>query len=189
MRLPIWRLRAAAVLLAGAFALHQLRYAILPDAHGDQGHDYLPAAAAMAAGVLALAALQFARTLLRAWRGRETAGVAPSLRRGWVEAALVLLAVHVAQEGAETAASGRPPASLAAGLWLAALLAVALGLLAALLLRGGAAAVALAARRSRSRDSRPERARPRRRPQNAAFRPASPLARHLAGRAPPIPLT
>lgn len=191
MRLPIWRLRTAAVLLAGAFVLHQLRYGLLPDAHGDQGHGYLPAAAAVVAGILALAGLEFALSLFAALRGRDADGGPTSLKHLWGRAALLLLAIHGTQETVETVVSGRPLASLLAGWWLAVALAAALGLASALLLRGGAAAVArvVAARERRHRRPRPAVAHLRRSVYLAARRRDAPLARHLAGRAPPLPLT
>lgn len=134
MRSPARRLREVAILLVGTIALHQLRFTLLPDAHGDQGHSYLPAAAAMAAGVLALAALQFGVSLLRAWRhGEDDPAGSAGLAQLWLRSGVALLVVHVAQEGTEALVSGRPLASLLAGLWLALALAAALGLLAALL--------------------------------------------------------
>jgi hypothetical protein len=191
MRLPIWRLRTAAVLLAGAFALHQLRYGLLPDAHGDEGHGYLPAVAAVVAGILALAGAQFALGLLAAWRGRGAPDGPASLGRLWIRAAWFLLVIHLAQESVETVVSGRPLTSLTGGWWLAVVLAVAIGLAAALLLRGGAVAVALVvAARARRRPRRaPVVFRMARVPAAATLRRETPLARFLAGRAPPAPLT
>jgi hypothetical protein len=191
MRLPIWRLRTAAVLLAGAFVLHQLRFALLPEAHGDAGHGYLPAAAAVVAGILVLAGLQFAFSLMAAWRGRATDDGPASLGRLWARATLFLLAIHGTQEVVETLASGRPLDSLFSGWWLAMLLAAALGLATALLLRTGAVAVALvvAARARRRRPRSPGNIRSSRPARTAMLRLEAPLARHGAGRAPPLSLT
>ena len=186
-------LRATAALAVGAFALHQLRYAL---GYGDaalqtlaaHGHGYLALLTPLIALVVALAAGQLLAQLASARRdGRPGRGVGP-FGRVWVAAAAVLFCTYAGQELLEGALSAGHPrgveAVLGGGGWWALPLALAIGLLVALLMRGADALVALVAAR---------RGRPRRRP---LTRPALPalidlptpggLARHMAGRAPPL---
>jgi hypothetical protein len=129
------RVRLAAILSLGAFALHQLRYLIAsvgPSAA--EGHRYmgdlLPALA-----VLVLAAIL--GTVLRGTEGAAHAG-GPLARRVLVFAG-ALLAVYVSQELLEGLMAAGHPASfgalLAGGGWVALPLALAIGALAALLVR------------------------------------------------------
>ena len=127
------RVRLAAILALGAFALHQLRYLIASVApSAAEGHRYmgdlLPALA-----VLVLAAIL--GTLLRGTEGASTAR--GSLARRVVVFASALLAIYVSQEMLEgLMAAGHPAgfgALLADGGWAALPLAAAIGALAALL--------------------------------------------------------
>lgn len=169
-------LRAAAVLALAAFAVHETRYLLVPDAHADAGHGYLAAAPALLGLALALAA---GRTLVALGRGERRAGRGPS----WAQAATALLAVHAGQELLERVLAGGGP--LDAGALLVVPLCAAAGALVALALRR--------AERLLRDASAPARA-PRVRPAGpvALLVPAGPparvpavLLRHLAGRAPP----
>lgn len=187
------RVRTAALLAFGALALHEARYLIAhggPSAEGLAGaaHAYLPLAGALAAGLVALAAVELLAALSRARRAGAGAPPRPSGVRIWLAASAALLALHTGQELVEGALfAGRPGglAVLAGGGWVCVPLALGFGALVALALRGADLAVRAAALRARAR-------RTVRGPRRVA-RPApvhlvrlrSPLAGHLAGRAPP----
>jgi hypothetical protein len=128
------RVRLAAILALGAFALHQLRYLIGGGAAAAESHRYmtdlLPALS-----VLALAALL--ATLIRG-----TEGAAPSrasLARRVTVFACALLTIYVGQELLEsliaTHQAAEAVAVLGGGSWIALPLALAIGTLAALLVR------------------------------------------------------
>ncbi|MEA2448976.1 MAG: hypothetical protein QOG63_908 [Thermoleophilaceae bacterium] len=134
--------RLAALMGAGSFGVHQGRYALgyrghAGDALAAQGHAYLGPVAALVAGALVLLSAELVR---RAARG-ESAG-APRFGRLWAGSSAALVAVYVAQELVEGALSGHHPDGLAAvaghGGWLAIPLALAVGLLISVLLRGSA---------------------------------------------------
>lgn len=141
-----------ALLGAGAFAVHQLRF-LLAFGQGSsgrlaaEGHAYLVPVAPL---VVLLLLAAFVQLLASAVRG--AAAPAIRVRRLWAGAAAALFAVYCAQELVEgMIASGHPgglAAILGGGGWLALPLSVAFGLVIALLMRGAAAATAgLAARR------------------------------------------
>jgi hypothetical protein len=185
-----WTLRTAALLGAGAFGVHQLRYVLSYD-HGAarsltlHGHGYLAPLGPVLAGVVVLA--------LAAALGRVARGVvepAPRFRRLWAGASGSLLAVYCAQESIERlltgAHAGGVPGMFWHGGWVALPLAAAIGLAIALLMRGTAAATAVVA------GSRPApwRAPSPARPLHALLPPWAPgrtraAARHLAARGPP----
>ena len=181
-------LRVTALVAVAALALHELRYLIgygggTPEALASQGHGYLPLVSMLAGALLTMALAQLAGRILR---GKDE-GEAPGLRFTWVWASVALLVIFVAQESLEGLLSAGHPDGFAAvsahGGMVAVPLALALGGLVALGLRGASRMVAAAARRVRSLP------RPRirsRRPRFAAVPPAAGvLALHLAGRAPP----
>jgi hypothetical protein len=186
-------LRATAALAVGAFALHQLRYVL---GYGDgamqtlaaHGHGYLALVTPLIALLVAVAAGQFLSQLARSRRGGRAGRPLGRFGRVWGAATLVLFATYAGQELLEGAVSAGHPGGVAAvlggGGWWALPLALAFGLLVALAMRGADACLALAARRG-SRTVRP--------PLEAQRRPASvdlpvprALARHMAGRAPPL---
>jgi hypothetical protein len=182
-------LRATALVTVAALALHELRYLIgygggTPEALASQGHAYLPVAGALAGALLLVAAAQLTGRLLRG-HGEKAA---PRMGVAWAWASVALLAIFVGQESLEGLLSSGHPEGIAAitanGGLVAIPLAVVLGGLVALGLRGATRLVAAAAwggRRSLTR-SRSLVLRPR-------FRDAAPaagvLALNLAGRAPP----
>jgi hypothetical protein len=183
-RLP---LRRAALLVSGAFAVHQLRFVLgFGDGAGkvlsEAGHEYLPFAGAAAAVLVLLATSEFCRSLACAAAPEPRSA---RLRRLWIENAVALMAIYVAQEGLEGAFTPGHPI-WAHGGWTVVPLAIAAGGLAALLLVGAdraLAAVAGRAARGAPEDwatgSAPWRV------VSAVLVPIDVVARHLAGRAPP----
>jgi len=167
-------LRATALLALAAFAVHQLRYLLVPDAHAAAGHAYLSAAPPVLTLLLAAA---LGRTLVAVVHG-ERGG--PGLT--WLGASAALLALHAGQEAAERVIAGGGP--IDPGVLLVIPLAVAGGWLIAWMLRGSEALAV---------DALPVLPRPRPIGPAAlvpvAARPWVPtlagVARHLAGRAPP----
>jgi hypothetical protein len=133
------RVRLASILAVGAFALHQLRYLIAFGGSASaelahDGHRYMSDLLAPVS-VLVLAALL--ATLIRGTEG-ATPDRAPLARRIGIFAG-ALLAIFVGQELLEgLMATGRaagPAAVWAGGGWIALPLALAIGTLAALLVR------------------------------------------------------
>jgi len=133
-----YRVRLAAVLAIGAFALHQLRYLIAFGGSSSaelarQGHAYM-SDAMPALAVLALSALL--ATLLRGRFGAEVAR--GSLPRRSLIIVVALLVIYSAQESVEgvlvAGHSGGVAAVLGSGGWLAVPLALTLGALAGLLI-------------------------------------------------------
>src|SRR6266480_501672 len=133
------RVRLAAVLALGAFALHQLRYLIAFGGSSSaelarQGHGYMADALPVLA-VFALSALL--ATMIRGRYGARL--VRASLPRRASTFALAMFAIFVTQESLEgLMAAGHPgglAAVLASGGWLAIPLALALGSVAALVAR------------------------------------------------------
>jgi hypothetical protein len=184
------RVRLAAILALGAFALHQLRYLIAFGGSSSaelarQGHGYM-ADALPILGVFALSALL--GTLLRGRYGARMVR-ASLLQRAWIFA-LGLLAIFVTQESLEgMIAAGHPggiAAVLASGGWLAIPLALALGAVAAVLARAlEGIEVAIAARHRTHVLPRAPRVRGSARMGRSLARPLSPLAFGLARRPPP----
>ncbi len=185
-------LRATAALAVGAFALHQLRYVLgyggeASDALAAHGHGYLALVMPLIALVVAVAAGQFLAQLAQARTRGEAGGRAGRFGRVWIAAAAVLFATYAGQELLEGAASAGHPGGIEAvvggGGWWALPLAAAVGLLVAIVMRGADACLASAARRCHSSVRRI----PTRSPLLAAvdLPVAHPLARNLAGRAPP----
>lgn len=139
-----WMLRAAALMGAGTFAVHQARYALgwgheASGALAAQGHGYLITLGPLLVGAL-LPVL--AGAIRRAARGSGSA--APRFGRLWAGTSLALVAAYVAQESIEGALAAGHPDGIAGvfghGGWLAVPLAVCVGLAIALLMRGAGAA-------------------------------------------------
>src|SRR6186997_3625476 len=146
----------AALVAVAVLVLHELRYLIgyggqASHALAVQGHGYLPGASV---GVMLLLGLGVAQVLLAFRRALHsaTASPAPPLGLLWIASACALLAIYCSQELLEGLLSTGHPngfAALAAnGGWSALPLAVGLGLIVALALRGVAAAESLVARRA-----------------------------------------
>lgn len=194
MRRPAHRQsRAAALLAAGALAAHQLRYLVgYGDQAGDalqrQGHAYLSIASMLVGVGLAFAGWRFLRALAGVRRGEHAPPGRRSFLRVQLAATVALIVIYVVQESLEALLSDGHPAGLAGvfgnGGWSVALLALAIGALIALLLRGAELALQATARRA-LRPLRRLRAAARRPPSVLLPFPTEVLARHLAGRAPP----
>ena len=186
-------LRAGALLSAGVLAVHDLRYRLgsgqadhVLEAHT---HGYLSAVAPVVALLVILAAGHLLWLLARG--AVDAPGRRSTLRR-WGVATATLACAFIAQELVEGALThghpAGPAAVLGSGGWIALPLALGIGGLVALALRGADGVLRAAAssflRTARPRDPRlgasracsPDRApRPR------------PLALRAAGRAPPVP--
>jgi uncharacterized membrane protein len=176
-------------------AVHELRYLLAYGgdsgrALSEQGHAYLPFLGAVAVFLVGLAVGQLMRALGRARRTGAAHGEEAGFVATWLLSAVALVLLFALQESLEGILSAGHPAGLAAltahGGLVAVPLAVAVGALVALGVLGARAAVAAAAQASRRRlVPRPAHAG---RPVDRLLVPAeSPLARHLAGRAPPLP--
>jgi hypothetical protein len=141
-----WILRLAALMGAGAYGVHQLRYVLSPqDAASLRAHGYLAPVGAVVVGLLLFA---LAAALARIARG--AVDEVPRAGRLWAGASASLVAVYCVQETIEQLlTSGERTGVLAHGGWVAAPLAVAIGLAIALLMRGTAAASEVAAARER----------------------------------------
>jgi hypothetical protein len=140
-----WSVRAAALIGAGALALHHLRYAISYRGHTDealasQGHAYL---ADLMPAVGALLVLALGSLLRRAATGRGTLPDRLSFGRTWAICGSCLVSIHFLQEWLESLlCPGHPGVEHGGG--AAVLLAMAIGVLIALALRGAATAARLA---------------------------------------------
>jgi hypothetical protein len=172
----------AALMGAGTFGVHQLRFALSDDhARAAYGHGYLAALAPLLAALLLVA---FAAALARLARG--AAETAPRFRRVWAGASAGLVAAYCAQESIEGALThGHATGMFEHGGWVVLPLALVLGLGIALVARGAAAASMLVAARA------PWAAAPPRAPLVEALLPpwvprrTGAAARHLAARGPP----
>jgi hypothetical protein len=178
----------AIYIVFGGWAVHALRYALVPgQVRGT--HGYLQAAPPFLAGLLALA---LARLCVALVDRRATGGRALSWQTRWALGALGFAALYGTQETIElTAATGHvagPAALIAHGGWIVLPLVIAAAGLLAALLRGTEAALdhftaALPGPRIRPRVAAAAQAgiaQPIRRPQ------AAELATRAAGRAPPL---
>lgn len=190
-------LRAAALVGAGALAVHRLRYlagwgADSGEALGRHGHGYLWIVTAASVVALCLAGASVMHAVARASGegGPAERPVAPFLGLWW-RASAALVALYVVQESLEGLLAPGHAGGLAGvvgnGGWTAFVLAVGVGALVALVLRGAHTIVTRAAAR---RAARP----PSRRSERVAVRAPcvrptgdSVVARHLAGRSPPLP--
>jgi hypothetical protein len=172
----------AALMGAGAFGVHQLRFALVSeDAQALNGHGYLAPLGAVVVGLLLYVS---AAALARVARG--VVDEAPRFRRLWAGASAALIAVYCVQESLEVMLThGHSLGMFPQGGWVAVPLAMAVGLLIALVTRGAAAASAIAAAQ---RHLTPPVA-------PAALRVAlppwmprrtQPGGRHLAARGPPL---
>jgi hypothetical protein len=187
--------RAAALMAAAALVLHELRYLLgyesgAGHALEQQGHGYLSFAGVVVALLLTLATAQLLARVARAWRDGRVESQPHSLGVAWAAAATGLVLIYSCQELLEGLLSAGHPDGLAGvidhgGAWVVPL-ATVLGGIVALLLHGAVAAVRAAAAAGARRRAA-HRPRPQERPRwRHVFPSASPIARHLAGRAPPL---
>ena len=190
MRRESIAVRLAPLLAAGALALHKLNGLAGADALAGHGHSYLPLTAALVTVLLTLTCARFARELWRASHGRLTAAATPSFTTMWVVAAAALLATFSLQEWIEGWITPGHPSTLSHALshigWTTPVLAVGIGCVIALLVRGSRSAIELLARRHRLRRRTPRPRRGRWAALPAVQLPRlSVLAANRAGRAPP----
>lgn len=187
--------RSTAALLGMSFAasalgVHHLRYWL---AYGDaagtelahQGHGYLMLVTPAIVGALALALGWRLAILFAGGHGGRTPVGRPAR---WLSISLALLCVYVTQESAEGLLAAGHPAGVAAvfgnGGWLAIPVTFVVGGILSLVARGvseaGLSAIALLPPRHPSARLRVVGA------ALLSVATSSPLARHLAGRAPPV---
>ena len=184
--------RWGALLAAGVLAVHEVRYRLIDASAGSDassaGHGYLGALTAVVGVALVLALGRY----LHLWVARRSDGtvttVAPLVL--WALASSGVLAGYVGQElVAGWLAAGHPvglDGLLAQGGWVAIPLSLAAGCLIGLVLR---AAAQVLRRRADTTASLTARAVELRRfsTVDVAFVCGRGIARHLAGRAPPLP--
>ena len=186
-----WRARAGVLLLAGAVALHQLVYGLArvqPDEHAHAYLDWLrPVLFALLVGGVAEVVVR----ALRVHRRERTPP--PRGRVLWPVMSALLLAVFVAQEATEAAFAGDGHAHalreliVGHGLWIALPLALIVGAVLALALRGAAAADRLCLIVVPARRTPPATAPPSCRAPITVLLPLrGVLGRTLAGRGPPL---
>lgn len=190
------RLRGAALLPAGAYAVHQLRYFVTFGGHAEhelaaQGHAYLTALTAPIALLCAAAVGCFVGRLAQAWRGAAPGQRnQPGVRRVWLTTAALLVLIYVGQELLEGFLTTGHPGGLigvfGAGGWSAVPLAVIVGGLIALALWAGHRALAFVGGLRRASRPRPRRRVCTRRPRSVMRPRTAPLATKAAGRAPPL---
>jgi hypothetical protein len=192
---PSWR--AAALLAAGAIAVHQLRFLVegmgaAGDGHSMAGHVSPAGLAPWLALLLAAGAGGLLARLARARRGNAVvSGGRARLLPLWAAASAALVGLHLAHELLEgVALRGGPdlPGIFGTGGLSVVLGAIVIGGLVALCLRGARELIRrIAARRSAARPGRAAASRlPL--PRSLARTLAAPLARSAAGRAPPAAL-
>lgn len=191
-------LRRAALIAAGALALHELRYRVgyggdAGAVAAEHGHAYLSWAWGAVIALLVAAACGFALSLVVEFR--RMYGPAPRAQGGgfvpsWLGASAALAVIYSLQELAEGSLAHGHPVGLEAiaghAGWSAYGLALAVGALVALALRGAREAIALAAAAPRRVAASPRPSLLLHRPA-VALAPPRPavLALNLAGRAPP----
>jgi hypothetical protein len=187
------------LLSVGALSVHDLRYVLAY--HGQasheltvQGHSYLQLVTPVVAGLVVLAAVAVASRVVRAYAtgsSDDHMQARLSVSRMWLVASALLVGIYSTQEWLEGLSAEGHPGGIGApfghGGWLALPLALVIGLLIALALRGVAAAIAIAAARGRARLASPS---PGHVPPAVGRSvwtalPQGALARRLSPRAPP----
>lgn len=190
------RFAPAALMPAGAFAVHQLRYWLAYGSHAaaelqQQGHSYLHSVVPWIVLLMALSAGAFLVALGRAFGGRSSLPRhSLSMATLWLLCSACLLAIYVSQEALEGLFATGHPGGLAGifgyGGWWSIPAAVAVGLVLTAAFHGAHQVLQVVAARWARRvppaSRRPERARARR----AVLLPApAPLADGWSGRGPP----
>lgn len=182
----VWRLRASVLVLAGALAVHELRY-VLAGRHEDpHEHAYMPWLVPIACALLGIALAELgARVAVRIRTGGQPVYFPAGVR--WLSASTLLTAIFAMQEVTERLiAHGRVDIAdslVVHGGWLALPLCFVVGAVIAVLLRGARALLT----RPWGRLPTPRRALAEPRPKLLQPRwPRVPaIACNLAGRAPP----
>jgi hypothetical protein len=189
-------LRAPALLAAGSLVVHEGRYLVGYGEHShevqaEHGHAYLTdAVVPTTAALLALCLVALVLALVRAHRGASPPiSGRPAFGVAWLRATLILQSVYAAQElGEGWLTRGHPPGVagvLGNGGWTAFAIAIAVGALVALLLRGVDAAFELIGPHARLWAPQVRALALTRLPATPIVAPLAPLARGAAGRAPP----
>jgi hypothetical protein len=186
-------LRWIALLSAGAFGLHQLRFLAGDPSHthgalSGHPHAYMPFVFALVALLFLASLAHFVSSLMLARSGELPESRPLRFAKAWPWATVVLLGIFVTQESFEGALLGGHTSG-AHGLfghsgWTVFVFAPLLGALIALVMRGANSMLLAAARRARRGRPRPSRGRWRLLPGYVAPQ-LDVLACHLAGRAPP----
>ena len=185
----LWRLRAAVRFLAGGLVLHQVRYAVAPDALAREfasAHQYLWWVIPVVGALLFVATAHWAARLRTP--GRDVLPRLPGFRAMWAGIAISLAVAFGLQEFVESLVFRGQLLTideLAGGNgWIVLPLAVAVGGVVALLLKGAVTVQGWA--QGRGLAAAPAGSLPALRPVAPVLVPrASVLARQLAGRAPP----
>jgi hypothetical protein len=175
-------LRLAALMGAGAYGVHQLRYALWPVRGATlRAHEYLAPV-----GTVVVVLLLFALAAALARIARGVVDPVPRVARLWAGASASLLAVYSVQETIEQLLTrGDRQGLFAHGGWVAVPLAIAIGLAIALLMRGAATASEVAANARRAPALRFALLPLHVLLASWAPQPSRPAARHLAARGPP----
>jgi hypothetical protein len=144
--------RGFMLLPAAAFAVHQLRYELGYGSRADQalaaqGHGYLDSLAPWVAVLIAFAFGSFLVRLANAASGRPALAPRRAFGQLWLVTSAALLGLYSTQEALEGVFAAGHPGGLEGvfghGGWWAVLLSLAFGLVVAVVLRLGAAAVDL----------------------------------------------
>lgn len=202
-------LRTALLMPLAALIVHQLRYYLVFGVHtpsrlARDGHAYLSLLEPYVLLAVTIATGGFAGRMVQAWRSNPSGAPAPrALSRGalsstlrtWMLLTAVLIALYSTQELAEGMFAAGHAAGLAGivghGGLIAAPLAVLVGGLLTLVLRGADSLLELVVARSRARHRAP--ARPvlarRQRPRGRGDWRLEPASGLIAGRAPPLART
>jgi len=146
--------RAGALLAVGAYAVHELRYAITfgdraPHVLEEHGHSYMSAAVPFLGLMLAIALGSWVTALARAHRKRTGEAEQRGFGAAWLAASASMFGIFALQETAEGLLARGHLSGAAAifggGGWTAVPLALLFGAVIALLLRGARAATRRAA--------------------------------------------
>lgn len=191
----IGRVAPLALMPAGAFAVHQLRYWLAFRGHAGaqlqaQGHSYLHSLAPWIVLLVAAAVGVFLRSVGRALAGqRSLPRYTISFGALWLLCAASLLAIYAAQELLEGLLATGHPAGLVGvfgyGGWWSAPAALAVGLVLAAAFHGARWVLEQVADRSRRSAPRTDIRLRIRIPRDAPLVPLAPLAGGWSGRGPP----
>ena len=193
----VTRLAPVALVPAGAFAVHQLRYWLTYGSHAGaqlqaQGHSYLHSLVPWIVLLLALAVGGLLRGLGRALGGEcSLPRYTTSLAAMWLTCSACLLAIYVSQEFLEGLVAAGHPAGLAGifgyGGWWSIPVSLAVGLVLASILHGARWVLREVARRCAACMPAPVRRAPAvRGPFSIPAPRLTPLARGWSGRGPPL---
>ena len=189
------RLAPLALMPAGAFAVHQLRYWLAFGSRAtailhQQGHSYLHSIAPWIAVLVALSLGVFLRALGHAFRGsRSVSRFTVSFAVLWLMCALALVGIYVLQEFLEGLFATGHPGGLVGifgyGGWWCVPAAAAVGLVLAALFHGARWVLEEVAQRRGRMTARPRRVARASYPRDVLLLRPAPLAGGWSGRGPP----